>query len=183
MMIRRRARRGWKAVVLALALALLVGAALLAAPALEAAATARGEAADLARGEYLTTIMDCAGCHTPGALAGQPDPVRRLAGSAIGIALPGGGVVYPRNLTPDTETGLGDWTEEEIARAVRLGRSRDGRVLVPVMPWPSYSVLTEVDARAIGAYLKSLPPVRFVVPPDTKPGERPQAPYMVVVTP
>jgi peptidoglycan/LPS O-acetylase OafA/YrhL len=51
MMIRRRARRGWKAVVLALALALLVGAALLAAQALEAAATARGEAADLARGE------------------------------------------------------------------------------------------------------------------------------------
>jgi hypothetical protein len=51
------------------------------------------------------------------------------------------------------------------------------------MPWPSYSVLTEADARAIAAYLKSVPPVRFAVPRDTKPGEKPEAPYLTVVTP
>ena len=99
--------------------------------------------------------MDCAGCHTPGAIAGRPDPDRALAGSAIGFALPGGGVVYPKNLTPDLETGLGHWSLEDLARAVRQGQSRDGRVLYPVMPWPSYSVLSDSDARAIAAYLKT----------------------------
>jgi mono/diheme cytochrome c family protein len=169
--------------VLGLSLSVLVAAGLLATQSLDVGAAARGGAAEVARGHYLATIMDCAGCHTPGALAGQPDPDRRLAGSAIGFALPGGGIVYPKNLTPDLETGLGRWTEEEVARAVRQGQSRDGRVLIPVMPWPSYSVLTEADARAIAVYLKSVPPVRFVVPRDTKPGEKPEAPYLTVVTP
>lgn len=175
--------RSWKAAVLALALALLVGAALLVAESLDAGVSARGEGADVARGQYLATIMDCAGCHTPGAMAGQPDPDRALAGSTIGFALPGGGVVYPKNLTPDPETGLGRWSLEELARAVRQGQSRDGRVLFPVMPWPSYSVLSDSDARAIAAYLKTVPPVRFAVPRDIRAGERPQAPYVTVVTP
>lgn len=174
--------RSWKAAVLGLALAILVGAALLATQSIDAGAAARASA-DVARGQYLTSIMDCAGCHTPGALAGKPDSARWLAGSDVGFALPGGGVVYPPNLTPDSETGLGQWSEEEIARAVRLGQSRNGRVLVPIMPWPSYSVLTEVDARAIAAYLKSVPAVRFAVPRGTRAGERPEAPYVSVITP
>lgn len=174
-------RRSWKAAVLALALAILVGAALLAAQSLSAGA--EHVSGDVARGQYLTSIMDCAGCHTPGALAGKPDPERWLAGSDVGFALPGGGVVYPPNLTPDPETGLGRWSEEDIARAVRQGQSRNGRILVPVMPWPSYSVLTDADARAIAAYLKSVPAVRFAVPRGTRPGERPEAPYVSVVTP
>jgi len=169
--------------VLALALAVLVGTGMLATQSLDAGATARAASAEVARGQYLTTIMDCAGCHTPGALSGQPDFDRRLAGSGIGFALPGGGVVYPKNLTPDPETGLGRWSEEDIARAIRLGQSRDGRVLIPVMPWPSYAVLTEGDARAIAAYLKSVPPVRFEVPRDIRAGEKPAAPYMAVITP
>lgn len=175
--------RGWKTVVLALALGLLVGTGMLATQSLDAGAAAHGASAEIARGQYLTTIMDCAGCHTPGALAGQPDFARQLAGSAIGFALPGGGIVYPKNLTPDAETGLGRWSEDEIARAVRQGQSRNGRVLIPVMPWPSYAVLTEADARAIAVYLKSVPPVRFEVPRDVRPGETPAAPYMTVITP
>ncbi|HKZ04096.1 MAG TPA: cytochrome c [Methylomirabilota bacterium] len=174
--------RSWKAAVLGLALAILVGVALLATQSLDAG-TATRAAADVARGQYLTSIMHCAGCHTPGALVGKPDPERWFAGSDVGFALPDGGVVYPPNLTPDPETGLGHWSEEEIARAVRQGQSRNGRVLVPVMPWPSYSVLTEVDARAIAAYLKAVPAVRFAVPRSTRPGERPEAPYVSVVTP
>jgi mono/diheme cytochrome c family protein len=134
------------------------------------------------RGRYLVTIMDCGGCHTPGALAGKPDGARALAGSDIGFGGPFG-VVYPKNLTPDAETGLGRWTEAEIDRAVRRGLSRDGRPLVPIMPWPSYGVLSDADATALTAYLKSLPPIRFSVPADTKPGERPRAPYLMLVEP
>jgi hypothetical protein len=59
----------------------------------------------LPRGEYLATIMDCGGCHTGGALAGQPDPKLHLAGSNIGFGVPGLGVFYPPNLTPDREPG------------------------------------------------------------------------------
>jgi mono/diheme cytochrome c family protein len=175
--------RSWKTAVLALALALLIGTGMLAMQSLDAGAASRGASAEIARGQYLTTIMDCAGCHTPGALAGQPDFDRRLAGSTIGFALPGGGVVYPKNITPDAETGLGRWSEEDIARAVRQGQRRDGRVLIPVMPWPSYAVLTEDDARAIAAYLKSVPAVRFEVPRDIRPGEKADAPYLTVVNP
>jgi mono/diheme cytochrome c family protein len=126
--------------------------------------------------------MDCAGCHTPGALIGHPDGTRKLAGSDVGFGGPFG-VTYPKNLTPDRETGLGQWTDAEIARAIRQGQSRDGRALLPVMPWPSYAVLTPEDAQAIAAYLKSLPPVKFAVPADVKPGGRATAPYLTVVSP
>ncbi|HEY3068457.1 MAG TPA: cytochrome c [Methylomirabilota bacterium] len=136
----------------------------------------------VARGQYLATIMDCAGCHTPGALRGKPDANRALAGSDVGFGTPAG-VVYPTNLTPDPDTGLGRWTEAEIVRAIRQGESRDGRVLVPVMPWPSYSVLRADDVRALVAFLRSVPPVRHATPRNAKPGETPSAPYLTIVTP
>jgi mono/diheme cytochrome c family protein len=135
------------------------------------------------RGEYLVAIMDCGGCHTGGALAGQPDPSLRLAGSDIGFGAPGPGVFYPPNLTPDRETGLGDWSAAEIARAVRTGARPDGRELAPMMPWRSYAALTDDDALALAAYLKSLPPVQRKVPPPTGPDERAPAPYLGVVMP
>lgn len=149
-----------------------------------------GDAPDprVARGRYLVTVMDCGGCHTPGALAGRPDPARRYAGSEIGFGGSApmgemtGGVVYPSNLTPDPETGLGRWSEEEIGRAIRYGQRPDGRTLVPVMPWPSYAQLTDEDLAAIVAYLRSLPPVHFVVPRNAAPGERPAAPFLKVVS-
>jgi len=135
------------------------------------------------RGAYLATIMDCTGCHTGGALAGQPDPALFLAGSDIGFLLPGLGVFYPRNLTPDPETGLGTWSAEEIIHAVRTGERPDGRILAPVMPYHSYSVLTDDDAAALAAYLKSLPPVSHEVPGPFGPEEKPTAPYMAPVMP
>ena len=135
------------------------------------------------RGEYLVTIMDCGGCHTPGALAGKPDFGRKLAGSSIGFGIPGVGVVYPPNLTPDSETGIGKWTDEQILRAIRHGQRPDGRVLVPIMPWPSYNALTDADAQALVAYLRSLPPVQLQAPPPAKPGEKPRGPYLTVVQP
>ncbi len=135
------------------------------------------------RGEYLSRIMDCGGCHTGGALAGRPDPRLNLAGSDIGFGIPEVGVFYPPNLTPDRETGLGTWSEAEIVRAVRTGVRPDGRVLAPVMPWHAYAALTDADARALARYLRSLPPVRNATPPMVGAGQTPTAPYLSVVIP
>ncbi len=135
------------------------------------------------RGEYLSRIMDCGGCHTPGALAGQPDMKRPLAGSTVGFQIPGLGVFYPPNLTPDRETGLGAWSEADIIKAVRTGVRPDGRELAPAMPWRSYAALTDADARQLARYLKSLPPVKHAAPALAGPNEKPAAPYMTVVVP
>lgn len=135
------------------------------------------------RGAYLATIMDCHGCHTGGALAGRPDPALHLAGSGIGFGIPELGIFYPPNLTPDVETGLGGWSEEDIATALRTGVRPDGRELAPIMPWRSYAVLEDADMRALVAYLKSLAPVRNPVPPPTGPSEKAPGPYLTVVMP
>ncbi|MBD0275149.1 MAG: c-type cytochrome [Acetobacteraceae bacterium] len=164
-------------------LAIAALAALAAVAAAAPTATAQQQSAPRSRGEYLATIMDCGGCHTGGALAGQPDPKLHLAGSGIGFGIPGLGVFYPPNLTPDRETGLGAWTEADIVRAVRTGVRPDGRVLAPVMPWHNYAALTDGDARALAAYLKSLSPVRNATPPMAGAGETPPAPYLAVVAP
>ena len=127
--------------------------------------------------------MDCTGCHTEGALAGKPDPDRFLAGSSIGFKMPGLGVFYPPNLTSDRETGLGGRSANEIIAAVREGVRPDGRELVPIMPWRSYSALSDEDARALAAYLKSLPPIQFRTPGPFGESETPSAPYLTVVLP
>jgi mono/diheme cytochrome c family protein len=127
--------------------------------------------------------MDCTGCHTGGALAGKPDPTLHLAGSAIGFELPGLGIFYPPNLTPDRETGTGGWSEADLMKAIRTGVRPDGRELAPVMPWPSYAALTDADARALARYLKSLKPVRNAAPRPTGVGEKPPAPYLTVAVP
>lgn len=137
----------------------------------------------IARGEYLVGIMDCSGCHTNGALAGKPDPALYLSGSGIGFEIPGLGIFYPPNLTPDPETGLGQWSETDIITAIRAGVRPDGRELAPAMPWRSYAALTDADAQAVAAYLKSLPPVRSAAPPPVGPGEKVPAPYLTVVMP
>jgi mono/diheme cytochrome c family protein len=134
------------------------------------------------RGEYLATIMDCGGCHTPGALAGQPDQTRHLGGSTIGFQIPNVGIFYPPNLTPD-ETGLGAWSEKDIVTAVRTGVRPDGRVLVPVMPYHNYAKLTGADAGALAAYLKGLKPVPHKTPSIVGPTEKASAPYLSVVMP
>jgi mono/diheme cytochrome c family protein len=135
------------------------------------------------RGAYLAQIMDCGGCHTPGALAGKPDMARAFAGSDIGFGIPELGVFYPPNLTPDNETGLGKWSVEQIVAAVRTGLRPDGRMLAPAMPWRAYAALTDDDARALAAYFKSLKPVANAVPPMVGPSETAKAPYLGVVVP
>ncbi len=153
------------------------------------AAGAQADEALLKRGEYLAHIMDCGGCHTTGSLTGQPQTDKYLAGSDIGFGGPPpqpgvtGPVVYPPNLTSDVETGLGAWTDEQIIAAVRLGQRPDGRQLAPVMPWPAYSHLSDDDAKALAAFLKSLPPVVHQVPAPVPPGGTITAPYLTMAMP
>jgi mono/diheme cytochrome c family protein len=133
------------------------------------------------RGRYLVTISGCSDCHTPGALLGKPDGARFLAGSDVGFDIPGMGVFVGRNLTPDRETGLGTWSDDEIVAAITAGVRPDGRHLAPAMPWPGLSKLTRTDARAIVAYLRSLPPVRNVAPGPFGPGETPSTLVLTVL--
>lgn len=137
----------------------------------------------LRRGEYLATIMDCAGCHTPGKFLGKPDFSRALGGSEVGFRIPGMGIFYPSNLTPDSETGLGKWSQADIVKAVRTGVRPDGRMLAPAMPYENYGKLTDPDAAALAGYLKSLKPVKNAVPIPVGPSEKPTSPYFNVVMP
>ncbi len=152
--------------MLALVLALAVAAPLIAA----APAANDAQARRIKRGEYLATTSGCNDCHTPGTLFGDPDFARRLSGSELGWRGPWG-VSYARNLTPDAETGLGSWTEKQIVDALRTGMRPNGRALLPPMPWPNLTALSDEDAYALAAYLKSLPPVRHQVPAAVPPDQ------------
>ncbi len=109
------------------------------------------------RGAYLAQIMDCAGCHMPRGSDGAPILEAGLSGGNVGFEIPELGIFWAPNLTPST-TGIGSWTEVEIADAIRQGIRPDGRTLVPVMPWPSFAALSDEDVTAPAAYLQSLPP-------------------------
>ena len=113
----------------------------------------------VARGRYLVVISGCSDCHTPGALLGTPDMKRYLGGSDVGFSIPGQGVFVGQQLTPDKETGIGSWTSDQIITALRLGKRPDGSALSPVMPYPALSSLTDEDAQAIAAFLKTIPAV------------------------
>ncbi|EAQ98883.1 c-type cytochrome [Congregibacter litoralis] len=140
----------------------------------------------VAKGRYLVNLLGCASCHTDGALIGKPDPNKTLAGSTIGIAYSNPmvntypGAVYPPNLTPDKETGLGDWTLDEIVTLLRSGKTRHGRQTMAIMPWTSYAQLSTDDARAIGSYLLSLEPVKNKVPKQVLPGTPAKTPLVHV---
>ena len=140
------------------------------------------QAQKLERGEYLTTIMGCNDCHTPGTFYGQPDFSRKLAGSELGWVGPWG-TSYPRNLTPDPTTGIGNWSEDDIAKALRTGQRPDGTEILPPMPWPMYTNLTDDDVYSIAAYLKSLPAVSHKVPDKLPPGSAPAKSDFVIPQP
>ena len=124
------------------------------------------------RGKYLVTFGGCNDCHTPGYFFGKPDMAKYLGGSDVGFAIPGLGVFVAPNLTPDKQTGLGNWTKQQIVTALTTGKLPDGRVLAPIMPWRAFSHLTKPDAEAIAAYLQSLPPVQHQVPGPFGPAQK-----------
>lgn len=139
------------------------------------AATAGPAAAqsDVERGKYLVSITGCDHCHTPGYFLGKPDMTRFLAGSDVGFAVRDLGIFVGPNLTPDKETGLGGWTDAQIATALTTGVRPDGRILAPTMPWRSFAKMTKSDITALIAYLRSLPPVNHKVPGPFGPDEKP----------
>jgi mono/diheme cytochrome c family protein len=136
------------------------------------AGPAAADDAQIHRGAYLVTIAGCSDCHTPGALTGHPDKTRYLAGSDTGFAIPGEGVYVGQNLTPDKETGIGAWSSADIVTALRTGKRPDGGALSGVMPFAAFSHLTDQDAEAIAAFLKSLPAVQNKAPGPFKPADK-----------
>ncbi len=136
------------------------------------------------RGEYLVELLGCGSCHTDGALAGDPDLERSLAGSRTGIAWtnPLGtrypGVVYPPNITPDVATGIGAWTDRQIANAIRAGIGRHGSRRIATMPWQGYAKISDDDVAAIVSYLRSIEPVHHEVPAEVPPGKPARAAFV-----
>lgn len=127
-------------------------------PGAEAPIGTEKRAGDLVlEGFYLATIAHCMECHT-GLVEGRPDAENKLG--AGGMVFPGPwGESVAANITSDPEDGLGTWTDEEIARAITEGVSRDGRPLKPPMAYAAYGQMTPQDIAAIIAWLRTLPPV------------------------
>ncbi len=142
---------------------------------------AAAQQAQAERGKYLVSIAGCNDCHTPGYFFGKPEMNRYLGGSEVGFEIPGLGVFHGPNLTPDAETGLGNWSIGQIVAALQTGKLPDGRELAPIMPWRAFANLTKDDATAIAVFLKSLPPVKNKVPGPFGPTEKPTAFVMKVV--
>lgn len=150
------------------------------------------------RGEYLVETMGCHDCHSPkvfGAQGPSPDPNLLLSGHPASVPVPRidkkanpgwvlfsmdntvavgpWGISYAANLTPD-DSGIGNWTLDNFAKAVREGKYKgmDGsRMLLPPMPWANYRNLKDDDLNAIFTYLKSLKPVKNIVPAPKAPND------------
>jgi len=158
------------------------------------------------RGKYLVMVGGCNDCHTP-KLQGPGgqimlDTTRILSGHPHGAPYPTWspkdlqqrnamtlsnasftswagpwGVSFTANLTPDKETGLGEWTEEAFFQALRTGKHQgqpDGRDILPPMPWQPVGQMTDSDLKAVWAYLRSLPPVHNQVPTPIPPAGAPE---------
>jgi mono/diheme cytochrome c family protein len=113
------------------------------------------------RGRYLTTAADCIGCHT------APGSHQPFAGGRP-IETPFGNIASP-NITPDRDTGIGAWSDEEFDAALRKGIRPDGARLYPAMPYTSYTKMSHEDVLAIRAYLNTVTPVRKTVVVNTLP--------------
>jgi mono/diheme cytochrome c family protein len=118
------------------------------------------EDALIAKGKYLATAGDCISCHT------RPDGDEFAGGLPLKTPF---GTIYTANITPDKETGIGNWTEAQLARAMREGIADDGSHLYPGFPYTAYTKVTDEDVHAIYAYLQSLKPVSYNPPKNEMP--------------
>ena len=177
-------------------LAALALAALATLPVLAQNTPAGTTPAQVARGNYLVDTSGCIDCHTPlkmGANGPEPDLSRHLSGHPDSLkmppppALPEGpwlvvssatntafagpwGVSFTANLTPDMETGTGEWTMRDFLQTFRTGRHLGrGRPILPPMPIPVYGKMVDADLEAIFAYLRTLPAVKNRVPEPVAP--------------
>ena len=120
-----------------------------------------------ARGKYLAeNVMGCFACHTrldqrdlPGSYASG-----KMKGAGNTMEADGNPWLVAPNITPDTETGVGGWTDDQLARAIREGVSRDGRALFPMMPYGGFRNLSDEDLASVVVYLRTVEPVRNPLP-------------------
>jgi mono/diheme cytochrome c family protein len=165
---------------------------------LKAPPTPAGLTAQQIRVKYLVDIMGCHDCHTPmkmGPKGPEWDLDRALSGHPENLAMPAApalppgpwigvaaatftawsgpwGTSFTANLTPDKETGLGDWTEEMFIATMKTGRHQGkGRPLLPPMPYFNLQKLTDEDIKSVFAYLQSLTPIHNKVPAPIDPEE------------
>src|SRR5262245_35446038 len=124
--------------------------------------------ARVARGKYIFHhLASCADCHSDRDFSRFNGPIAE-GGLAKGFVFPSelgfpGTVVAP-NITPDKETGIGNWTDGEKIRAIREGIGRDERVLFPLMPYPYFRQMSDEDVFSLVAYLNVLPPIKSYLP-------------------
>jgi len=136
------------------------------------------------RGKYLVEVLACGACHTDGALVGEPDMNHALAGSRIGIAYTSPldearpGVLYPPNITPETSTGIGNWSDQQIGAAIRAGLGRHGSRRITAMPWQGYAKISDEGVAAIVSYLRTISPVKHEVPAAVEPGQTASSPFV-----
>jgi mono/diheme cytochrome c family protein len=124
----------------------------------------------LARGEYLAvTVAGCIDCHSKrdfNKFSGPVVPGTEGGGGMLfdeKIGLPG--KIYAKNITPDNETGIGTWSDDDIIKAMTQGINKNGDTLFPIMPYPHLNRMAKDDVQAIIAYLRTLKPIRNKVQP------------------
>nr|WKF55643.1 Alcohol dehydrogenase (quinone), cytochrome c subunit [Paraburkholderia busanensis] len=125
------------------------------------------DAAEVARGAYLAKAADCAGCHTAAPRVTEPGAAPILSPSfagGLGMASPFG-TIYSSNITPDPHVGIGAYTYDDFARALREGVTPGGKRLYPAMPYPSFAKISDEDLHALYAYfMHGVQPVAIAAP-------------------
>uniref|UniRef100_UPI003593A915 c-type cytochrome n=2 Tax=Cupriavidus pinatubonensis TaxID=248026 RepID=UPI003593A915 len=154
---KRRSKRGWFAAAAAAAAGLCATVLPWRAPIAPVTPQEPGfySAATLERGRLVAAAGDCAVCHT------APGGVKNAGGLALETPF---GTVYSTNITPDVETGIGNWSFAAFERAMREGIHRDGRRLYPAFPYTAFAKISDADMQSLYAYLMSSEPVKADVP-------------------
>lgn len=122
------------------------------------------------RGAYLVNaVVLCLGCHSKYDQKADPPVLLSKEGAGQIFFEEGGFRVVAPNITSDPETGIGNWSDDAIARAIREGIAKDGRVLFPIMPYQYFRHMSDEDLASVVVFIRSLPPVRGELPPSKIP--------------
>jgi mono/diheme cytochrome c family protein len=123
----------------------------------------------LARGDYLVnSVASCFGCHSEVDWKNESIPADKRGGGEMTID-PGAPWLHCSNITPDKETGIGAWSDDAIARAIREGVNKDGRTLFPMMPYAKFRSMSDEDLASVIVYLRTIPAIRRPVPATEAP--------------
>jgi cytochrome c553 len=123
--------------------------------------------ARLERGKYLVNgVVGCLYCHSEhdSTREGAPAKAGREGAGVLFLQGPSLGKLYAGNITPDRETGIGNWTDDQIARSIREGIGGDGRALFPIMPYQNFRKLSDEDLASVIVYMRSVPAIKNAVP-------------------